>query len=50
MQVQYRSYKTELIEEAEHIEKAFVEERTELLTLNGNETNRLFETRRSNEA
>jgi hypothetical protein len=49
MQVQYRIYKTSLIEEAEHIELAFVEERTELLTMNSNETEVLFDTRRSNE-
>lgn len=50
MEAQYKKYKSALVEEAEQIEKAFVEERTELLTANANETEKLFDTRRSNEA
>jgi hypothetical protein len=50
MDTQFKSYQTTLIEEAEQIERAFVEERTELITTNSKEVDRLFETRRNNEA
>lgn len=50
MEGQYKTYKTALVAEADQIEKAFVEERTELLNANGNESDKLFDTRRSNEA
>lgn len=49
MEGQFKNYKMALVEEAEQIEKSFVEERMELLTANGNETDKLFNTRKENE-
>lgn len=49
MDVQFKSYQVALVEEAEQIEKAFVEERTELIAANTTESDNLFEGRRSNE-
>ncbi|KAJ3372770.1 hypothetical protein HDU91_002130 [Kappamyces sp. JEL0680] len=50
MDVQFKNHQVALMEEAEQIERAFVEERTELITANARETDKLFETRKSNEA
>lgn len=50
MEDQFKNYQVTLLEEAEQIERAFVEERTELITSNAKETDRLFQTRKGNEA
>ncbi|KAI8928360.1 sperm tail-domain-containing protein [Entophlyctis helioformis] len=50
MEAQYKTFQGTLVEELEHIEKAFVEERTELIDANVRDIEQLFETRRQNEA
>ncbi|KAL2911140.1 hypothetical protein HK105_209388 [Polyrhizophydium stewartii] len=50
MEAQFKTFQGTLVQEIEHIEKAFVEERTELIDANVREIERLFETRRQNEA
>ncbi|KAJ3349466.1 hypothetical protein HDU83_000531 [Entophlyctis luteolus] len=50
MEEQYRSMQVTLREELEQIEKAFIDERTELIETNRREIETLFENRRENEA
>lgn len=50
MESQHKNYQHSLIEEIEQIEKAFVEERTDLIQTNKNEIEKCFENRRNNEA
>ncbi|KAJ3261146.1 hypothetical protein HK103_006455 [Boothiomyces macroporosus] len=49
MESQFKAYQIALIEEAEHIERAFVEERAEMIASNLKEIENLFESRRLNE-
>jgi dynein regulatry complex protein 1 len=49
MEAQYRSYQVALLEEIEQIERAFVEERAEMISNNAKEVEKLVETRRNNE-
>ncbi|KAJ3323365.1 hypothetical protein HDV06_001885 [Boothiomyces sp. JEL0866] len=49
MESQFKAYQIALIEEAEHIERAFVEERAEMISSNLKEIEKLFESRRLNE-
>ncbi|KAJ3042074.1 hypothetical protein HDV00_008155 [Rhizophlyctis rosea] len=50
MEQQHRSFQTTLREEIDAIEKAFVEERTDLVDSTVGEVDQLFETRRANES
>jgi len=50
METQYRTFQTTLNEELEQIERAFVEERTELLQSNSSDIEKLFISRRENES
>ncbi|KAJ3274410.1 hypothetical protein HDV01_003014 [Terramyces sp. JEL0728] len=49
MESQFKAYQVSLIEEAEHIERSFVEERAEMISGNLKEIEKLFESRRLNE-
>lgn len=49
MEAQYKRYQVALVEEIEQIERAFVEERTDLIVGNSKENQKLFSNRRSNE-
>jgi dynein regulatory complex protein 1 len=49
MELQFKNYQVGLMEEADQIERAFVEERTELINSNSKETDVLFQTRKGNE-
>ncbi|KND01052.1 uncharacterized protein SPPG_04144 [Spizellomyces punctatus DAOM BR117] len=50
MEANHRAFQTTLREELEQIERAFVEERTELIDANVKDVDTLFETRAANEA
>jgi dynein regulatry complex protein 1 len=50
MDAEYKIYENGLVEEAQKIEQAFVQERSELIRANYKELDRLLQTRKVNES